>query len=105
MQDKQFKQLLSIFLIKRLASCENSYGLNKILSWRFDIIDIKDIINSLTSDGLVSYTLNNGIEHFQILPKGFNLIISSSLIALRTELNSRYPEQKEFIYDIFKGEL
>jgi DNA-binding PadR family transcriptional regulator len=101
MKEADFRKLLALLVINNLPKFRNSYDLTKVMAWKFDIIEIVDLTQSLENDNLVSRILNEGLYHYTITEKGKNYLRENYAL-LHSQTLKKYPEQAEFTNVLFQ---
>ncbi len=89
-------ELILLLVVQRCVALRDSYSLNKILAWRFKIIYLSKIRESLVSKNYVTTTLVKAVHHYSITDIGIDYLNKNYDTLIKTLL-AKYPEQKEFI--------
>lgn len=101
-KQEELEILIALILIRNINSCDNSYQLTRLLSWRFGIINIVKIMNDLTVNHLIDITRTvNGTRYFKINAKGINLLDKYGIKNLEEVLELNFKEEIEFIKVLF----
>lgn len=96
--NEHFKKLLVLLIVNKMPQLANSYDLNKILSWRFKIININELTSSLLQEKQIEYILcNKNNRKYVLTQTGKDFLITHST-SLKNELKKNYSN--ESILDI-----
>lgn len=100
MNQSDFRKLLTLLIINNVPKFRNSFDLGKVLSWKFGIIELVEVTQSLVNDKLVVSTLNKGINHYEITNEGLSYL-KENYNRLHSDLKEKYPTESEFIDSIW----
>ena len=91
MTNKQ-EEILALLIINKGGSFGNSYGLCKMLAWKFKIINCNAIIDSIHKKEYVSCADIKGLEYFSLTIQG-KKIIEENKTELIEFLKKEYPSE------------
>lgn len=95
--------VLILFIISYFPSFSNSYDLNKILSWKFGIINLFDLSSNLIERGLIRVKEDKKVNReYKITAKGKESL-KKNILNLKIELEEKFKNEKEFIDILFKN--
>jgi len=86
------ERLLALIIMHKMPKFSNSYDLNKILSWKFGVINLSIIIRDLLKNDLIINENNKANSVFSITEKGLRYL-SINLDKFRCDLNKKFPNE------------
>jgi predicted methyltransferase len=100
---KDNEQVIVLLVIKKGDTFSNSYGLSKVLSRKFGILNYLDIVTVLNNNGFIEIKEDSGIKVFTITQKGEEFIKIKRLETLETLLKE-FSKESEIIESLGKIE-
>lgn len=98
---KDIHSVLGLLLVAKIKSCETAYGLNRILSSQFNIIELVDFIENLMASGFVTSVNINGMKYFKVSEKGYEYLSQKNLDYIKLSLLEENSSKKDFIEALF----
>jgi len=95
------RQFIALLLIGRSPAFGDSYGLTKVLAWKFGIIEMTELIAELQAEEMILARYEKGIGYFQLTPKADAFVKMNSEQG-RALMLETYPSEHDFINLIFE---
>jgi hypothetical protein len=96
----EYKLILALLLINKGSPLNNSYKLTRILEWKFQIIDTKEIFDQIRKRHYVEYEIVEGVHYYTLTLTGKELI-KREYDATLVLLLEKYPNEIEIIKTLF----
>ncbi len=91
------EHIIVLLILNKNKNFQNSYSLTKILSWKFNIIDVMGITNNLANDGLIVSEIRQSIN-FHIPTKKGITYLEKYLDESKNLLFAQYPQEIEYLH-------
>ncbi len=100
MDNKKYKLIFVLLVINKGVPLNDSYTLTRIIEWKLRTIESKELLDEIKANNYVDFELINKIYFYKITRTGIELIKREYDKTLEY-LVENYPEEKEFISNIF----
>lgn len=99
--NRDIKEYIILLIVCTCPNLSNSYDLNKILSWKFDTLDISSKLDNLTSECILERDESEKVYKYKNTNKGIDLLINN-YFQIKNESFLKFPLQSEFLKILFE---
>jgi hypothetical protein len=94
--------VLTLLLINKGESFNNSYRLMRMLEWEFLIVDSKKVLDIIKERKYAEYEIIKAVHYYKITSLGMELIKQGYNDALELLLHE-YPQESEIVLSLFQS--
>jgi hypothetical protein len=93
------QEIVALLIIKKGGSFSNSYGLVKVLTWKFKIINFLEVIENIKDKKYISSEYNEGVGVFTLTAYGEKVVNENKELILKI-LELEFPSELEIIENL-----
>jgi len=96
-----YKEKLILLIVTTEPKLSNSYDLLKVLEWKFDFFDPRNIISYLIQSGMLTVEVKEKIKYYKITRRGL-IYLNENTDILKNVLYYEFQKQEDFLNILFK---
>jgi predicted transcriptional regulator len=99
--NRDIEEYIILLIVYTCPNLSNSYDLNKIMSWKFDTIDISNKLDNLICDNILERNETDKVYKYEYTKKGVDLLMDNYSF-VKNESLLKFPLQYEFLKILFE---